>query len=246
MSDLLTLVPVPELLPLGGRLVPISELTLASVARLEAWCRQRWDSPFERLRPSLDAMGEDERYLALWDAADAVEASWPAFGEDRFTDELLTPAGRLAFLDAAIGQSDPDWRPEDTRRLVLDAAARGAEGFAAEFGRIWRAAWGVEPSREVERLMHGGEPERGRRYPVAKWYADAVAVAPMTPRQFAELTVSQVLAILARGRRQDGSRPVRPGEDVRATLRARRQRYLDAKARVDAGRAAASGGAGPG
>ena len=199
--DLTRVVPTATPLPLGGVVYLASELRLADLAELQAWINAQVPSPFDLVADVLAGGGPTvPGWLRLLGATIDAQAAWPKVPGDPEAEALLqAEGGRKLLLALVLRRHHPD----------ADVGAIYAAATVAEYSRLHRVAWGVDPGFALGLLIDGPGPGGGRGPDWARaWFRYVTECKGGPP--FGDLTISQFRAFRSGGKAPgslDTSRP---------------------------------------
>jgi hypothetical protein len=116
--DLAQLTDAPTIVNVGGKDYAFSELTLASMGKLQGWIKSNFPHPLEAIKPHLEGFAAADRAYMI-EAAQREAAYWPpAIGTPRASACLLTsPQGQTQVLYEGLKVHDPAATIEDADRL---------------------------------------------------------------------------------------------------------------------------------
>lgn len=188
MSGITRAIPQPVSVRIGGRDFLAREFRLEDVATIQAWIDNQIGHPFERAAPAIECGLADRSppWRRLVAATIDALADWPKEPGTPEADALLSSeAGRKLIIVLALRRDQPDVASQID--ALYDAATK------ADYDRLSRVAWGVDPLRKLMSLVDGEGDDEGDPPDWEALRFDYQESGHRGPA-FEELTVSQFLA----------------------------------------------------
>lgn len=219
MGPITAILPVPRVVPCGGRMVKVSELRLRDLAVLQSYLDELEPDPLTAAQQASRGLPEREQLRIFGEAYDRAEAGPPIYGDARGKAYFATPEGSALFLWVALSRH---------RKITpVEAAELYHAASPAEYGRIWRIAHGITSLEAISRILlplppsGGGVP--GRTWP--EMIVELSEARGWTLHYIYNLTLSEWIFARNGGATPEIERAILPGEDLCAIV-AEQQRRL--------------------
>lgn len=202
-SRITQLIPTARTLTVGGREFQVREARLSDLAALQAWVDSKTPDPLDGVWDDAHdpEKADARRDRALYDALGSAGDGPPEYASDEGRRLLCTPEGVGVFLFLALGRGNPDL-------TLADVADVAGAMTGREYAAVRRAFYGVDPLREIERILtdHVPRAEGGRSVSWGEAVDEVARCYHWTYQYVYSLTLTEFRNARSAGKPEDGPR----------------------------------------
>lgn len=218
MNNILSVIPFPAKVILGGIEWLASEFRLSDLAELQYWIARQIPNPFDLAAWRIQHGKRDREWKQILSMTiDNQQLYPPEFGSPTAAMLLESAEGSIVQMFISLRRAHPTFTLEVCRSLH-------AEVTVAEYAQFCRIAWGTSPISVMMAIVDGASPPGNPPDWPMLWHRYITEANGSAP-PFGDLTISQFRAWKSGGKPSDGS--IADRDDWMQIAERRRQFFSD-------------------